>query len=59
MNNRNKERMTKTSGCEISDDDIGLRMSIRNSYSDSPPLIDASSSAFQTSTKEVLQKQQR
>ena len=47
MTNRNKERRTKTSGCEISDDDIGLRMSIRNSYSDfTPPslLIDASSS---------------
>ena len=37
MNNRNKERMTTVSGCEISDNDIGLRMSIRNCYSHPPP----------------------
>ena len=40
MSNRNKERMTKISGCEISDDDIGLRISIRIA---TPRLIDASS----------------
>ena len=30
MNNRDKEKMTKKSGCEISDNDSGLGRSIRN-----------------------------